>query len=139
MQTSVVSGDAKLKEPNQILLSGNLEAFRIQQDRLEKVSSDSATVFFKAKNINELIHSAELDRSEIVGNVKILVNETELQTERAEFLGDKQTLVSKFPVLLTSPGKKVNGTEGFYLDVDRQEMELFGDIEGELQVDAKKH
>jgi hypothetical protein len=137
IKTSIVAGEARLKEPNQIILSNGVEAIRFRGEGKEIVRSLAAAAHFKAKNVNELLQAAKLQSAEARDRVQISVNNLELQSEFVEFSGDTQALNSKMPVLLLGRGKKITGSDGFYLDVDRQEMELFGDINGELQINEK--
>lgn len=124
---------AHFLDPNLLELYGSLRGLRHNSLQREYVSAESATVYFASSGISSLMKNAEVSKAELEDNVKLGVRYQRLLTEYAEYLPSKGVLQSERAVTLKNPDGVVEGKNGFRYFLDKEEVKIFGPIQGELK------
>ena len=132
--TSTFSGKlAHFVDPNILEIYGSLRGLRHNSEKREYVSSESATVYFSASGISQLMDNAKIVEVELEDNVNVGVKFHRLLTEFAEYLPNQNLLQSELPVTLKGPNGDFEGKNGFLFHLQKEKVRIFGPIEGVLQ------
>lgn len=104
--SSILSANqGHLIEPNIIEVSSEIRGIRYGAKDPQTLACDSATGYFQADHLGELMSDAGLARAEIRGNVVLGVGKETLLTEYAEYLASRGVLVTKAPVEIQGPNR----------------------------------
>lgn len=124
-------------EPNSVEMYGNLRGLRYDTENREYFSAESATVYFKASGMLQLMKGSEVERAEVDNNVRVGSSRNLIETDYVQYRAEKQTLRSDVPVVFTSPRSTLSGQSGFEYDILTEAAKLYGPMEGTLQSDTK--
>lgn len=128
---SILSADkAEFFSPNFVEARGKVFGWSQNDAKQKSVRSDFAKIYFVAKGITDIFNDPQIDEAFVRGNVSIVNGKETAYTEFAKYLAREKRIVSDKPIKLVSPKKTFMGNEGFTLNLESEELQIFGVING---------
>ncbi|MBM4251045.1 MAG: hypothetical protein FJ146_03665 [Deltaproteobacteria bacterium] len=123
-------------EPNVVVLEGEVNGRRIKsKDDIEEIRAESATAYFKPSSLTKMLDPSqanELERAELSGFVEVMLQEHQIITDYAEFIGRDKSVRSSRPVRVEGPGRTFIGESGFVYQLVSQILSMPGKVKGEV-------
>ncbi len=123
-----------LLEPNMLELFGDVSIRTLKGEGGKKywdqLYCETATAYFRATNLIQLLTSSSMDHVDLRGFVKLETRHMTLETDSAVYNSEAGILQSTTKVQLSGPGHYVKGEGGFLFDLRKEHLNMLGPIRG---------
>lgn len=140
LSTTLSSRLGYLNEPNSVELFGNVRAVNHKSTETETVRAETGIAYFQTDSLGRLLQESELDRAELKGSIEVDFHNHKLTTDYIEFLSKERIAQSSKPTRIDGANRWFTGQNGFRYDLNKEEINFLGPIEGEvIPSSLKKH
>jgi LPS export ABC transporter protein LptC len=120
-------------EPNTAEFFGDFKIKKFKEGRTEVVSSETAIALFKAEGLAQMLGDTELEKIILQEFVKIDLKDNTLTTDYAEYIEKTKEITSSSMVRVDGLNRWFTGKEGFKVDLEKESVDIFGSVYGELR------
>lgn len=133
------ANEAKLFDPNEIEVKGDLKAFQRRDQREEKMKAEEAKVFFIADQIASIVSGeAPLHYIEFRNDIRTSLDTSTVYTEEADYFHRSRSLSSQAPVRIESADRLLRADRGFEYQLDSERLRMFGNVSGSFTPSQQK-
>jgi hypothetical protein len=132
---------ASLVTINFIELSDGVKGWRLADNLKSKetLEANSVVANLTSQNLDDFQESVNITDSLLSGGVTIKRGDLEIYTQEAHFLGTSSNLmIGNKPVRAVLKKQSVDAENGFEMDLEKENLELYGPVSGVIYPNEKK-
>lgn len=120
-----------LEEPNQFVITNQYKwkSLGNEKEALE-VRGEKMVVSFLAKTLVETIAGQGIDDIEFDDGISIITRGHILKSQRATYYASEDLFIGTDPVYITGEDTRIHATDGFKVELEAGNFELFGNVNG---------
>ena len=123
-----------MEEPNRFILTKNFKWNAYSRvKRAYEVIGKSMEIQFDSNTLLETIAGAKMKDIELKRGFVFKGSGFELESDTATYYLENDLLLGTDPVYVTGKDMRIHSSDGFRVEVDRGEFELFGSVNGVLE------
>jgi hypothetical protein len=134
LDVAITSEHGQLLDSEHLELSDGVKLDRVVEGKVEKIRANSAIAVFSSTSSSRKGPDGELVSAKLRGDVRVDFGNYTLLTDSAEYFADEDKIVGDEVVTVRGENRWFKGTDGFSANLDSEEVEIFGKVNGEARV-----
>lgn len=125
------------RAPNTVELHGDVAGSRYTEKGREDFSTQLVKVKLRVESVDDLFKESEIDSAYLPIGVLFNFRDYKLTSEKAKVFGKEKVIVGENNVFVEGNSRWFKGKEGFHWDMEKESLNIFGLVEGEILPNEK--